>query len=86
MLATIPAENPLLYKFNPPWTVPILWTTARCSQPAITPQIIPYTPVIGANEVPNRADNATVNPLVELPKPAIYTPIKIGIVFLKCFP
>ena len=69
--ATIPAENPLLYKFRPPWIVPIVVTTVRCSQPATIPQKIPKTPVIGARDVPNSPERTIVKELKLVPvKPA----------------
>ena len=76
--ATIPAENPLLYKLSPPWTKPTFCTTARCNQPAIIPAIGPKIPDIGASAVPNNPEIARVKILPLLPKLASKIPISIG--------
>ena len=50
-LATIPADNPVLYKFSPPWSAPIFKTKQKLTNPTIIPGIIPNFPLIGARHV-----------------------------------
>lgn len=86
--ATKPAEKPLLYKLSPPWLLPIIDTTHRCTMPAITPMKGPNFPAIGANVVPNNAASMVPGELtsyIEIKEPS-HTPTITGIILRGCFP
>lgn len=81
-------ENPVLYKFKPPCSIPVFKATEILTKVKIIPASAPKAPLTGERPVKNSIVNATAGSVMfhTFIKLAMRAPTKIGAIFKGCFP